>query len=349
MLCPQNVPLILGRSLSEMNAPSLAGFRFTPPRLTSSVSSMGVITRLPPLRRRSSSILSPTSLPTASMAVAMVMPRAMAKRATLLRLFCRRNDSNSRRKNISVRELRELRLQVRQVDHDGVALLDCMQRNGIAASRLAHALRVNGSGAVLTDYPGGTLVEPDRAADLAGIEKRCHLAIWLAIKQEAHLHTVHISAKAAQVAFGQIFRRDYDASTAVKGDLGGRGKRRQALGVNEFRRHHEDEDECSSHNQVGPKAFASSGPLLFPFFSFAASNRNGCRSSSPIFQQDHQSNQGQHGDREEIVIADNRADHRHLAFAGRNHACLRELVKSGDDQLCGYKEQDHRGDTEEFS
>src|SRR6478609_5843916 len=112
---------------------------------------MGVSTRFPPLRRRSSLILSPTSLPTAIMAVAMVIPRAIARRATLLRRFCRRNDSKSRRKNMSVRELRELGPEVSDIYHNGIAILCRVQWNGIAATTLAHALRVNGSSAVLAD------------------------------------------------------------------------------------------------------------------------------------------------------------------------------------------------------
>src|SRR6478672_2523214 len=171
MLCPQKMPLILGRSDSGIYAPSLAGFKSTPPRFTSSVSSMGVSTRLPPLRRRSSLILSPTSLPTAIMAVAMVMPSAIARRATLLRRFCRRNDSKSRRKNMSMRELRKLRPEVSDIDHNGIAGLRHVQGNRVAATALAHALRVDGSSAVLANQPLGPFIKADRAANFTGVKQ----------------------------------------------------------------------------------------------------------------------------------------------------------------------------------
>src|SRR5450432_43348 len=170
MLCPQKMLLILGRSDSAMNAPSLAGLRLTPPRFTSSVSSIGVRTRLPPLRRRSSLILSPTSLPTAIMAVAIVMPRAMARSATLLRRFCRRNDSKSRRKNMSVRELRELGPEVSDIDQNRIASLGGVQRNGVTSTALAYTLRVNGRRTVLADQTLRALVKANGTTNLTGVK-----------------------------------------------------------------------------------------------------------------------------------------------------------------------------------
>ena len=46
MLWCQKVPRIFGRSASLRNAPSLGGFRLTPPISTSSVSSCGVTTQV---------------------------------------------------------------------------------------------------------------------------------------------------------------------------------------------------------------------------------------------------------------------------------------------------------------
>src|SRR5262249_48928500 len=158
---------------SAMNAPSLAGFKSTPPRLTSSVSSIGVITRLAPVERSSWLILSPIPAATAIMAVAMLMPSAMARKATLLRRFCRRNDSKRNRKNMSVRELPGLRGQVRDTDHNGAAIGDDRgQRNRIAAARLAYALRIHRGCTILTNDSLRAFVKAYAATNLAGI-KNC--------------------------------------------------------------------------------------------------------------------------------------------------------------------------------
>src|SRR5690242_4678706 len=159
MLWPQNVLLIFCKSASLMKAPSLAGFRLTPPRFTSRVSSIGVMSRFPPFRRRSASILSPTSAPTAIMAVAILIPRAMARRATLLRRFWRRKDSKSSRKNISVRKYRGVGLQFSDIDHHQVTLLAGFQRNRVAAAALTNALRIDWSGAVLAHQTARSLIE----------------------------------------------------------------------------------------------------------------------------------------------------------------------------------------------
>src|SRR5215470_3188816 len=185
-----------------MNAPSLAGFTLTPPRLTSSVSSIGVMTRLAPVERSSWLILSPIPAATAIMAVAIVMPSVMARKATILRRFCRRNDSNKSRKNMSVRELTGLGSQVGDADHNRVAVggRSGMKRYGIASTGLTDALGIHRRRAVLADDPLRAFVKPDAAADLAGVEDRGHSSVRLAIEEEADLRSIHVATVAPQFA-----------------------------------------------------------------------------------------------------------------------------------------------------
>ena len=93
MLLCQKVPLIFGRSASLRKAPSLGGFKLTPPISTSNVSSWGVTSRFAPMVRSSRLILSPISVATAIIAVATVTPSVMAAPASNLRRFWRRKDS----------------------------------------------------------------------------------------------------------------------------------------------------------------------------------------------------------------------------------------------------------------
>src|SRR5215470_14700593 len=99
--------------------------------------------RLAPVARNSWLILSPIPAAIAIMAVAMAMPRAIASRATLLRRFCRRNDSKRSRRNISVRELPGLPRQVSDADHNSGAVMGRGKRNGVTPTRLAYALGID--------------------------------------------------------------------------------------------------------------------------------------------------------------------------------------------------------------
>src|SRR5882724_7486900 len=144
LLC-QKVPRIWGRSASFRKAPSLGGFRFTPPISTSKVSSWGVTMRLAPYVRNSRLILSPISVATAIIAVATATPRAMATPASNLRRACRRNDSYTRRGNILfLFEVVAARRYVRLRDDHRVAGDLSFERDGIAAAGHADRLRING-------------------------------------------------------------------------------------------------------------------------------------------------------------------------------------------------------------
>src|SRR5258708_31600377 len=141
-----------------------------------------------------------------------------------------------------------------------------MKRDGIAASRLAHALRVDRGRTVLTDDSLSALVKADATANLAGIEDGGYLAIRFAIKQKSYFGSVDAGTVAAQIAFGQIFSCDQGMAVFVENDFRGRGKRRHALGIDELRRDHEDENKCGSNNQVGPQAFPARRPFSLSLF-----------------------------------------------------------------------------------
>src|SRR5437667_2247284 len=157
------MPLMCVNSDSRIKAPELAGFRFTPPRFTSRLSSTGVTTKLALCARSSTFILSPMSVATAIMAVLMLMPRAIASSANALRRVWRRNDSNRRRTNMGL-PCEDLCLPGQLVggDHDGIAHNFCLERDGIASARLTHTLRIDRRSAVLARNPRGAFIEAYR-------------------------------------------------------------------------------------------------------------------------------------------------------------------------------------------
>ena len=108
-------------------------------------------------------------VPTAIIAVAMLMPSAMASSATLLRRFCLRNDSNNNRRNITLRTVQSAAPGQRRKSQRNRHPVP-LQRNRVAAAGLAHALRVNGRSAVFADEPGRALIKADAAAYLAGVK-----------------------------------------------------------------------------------------------------------------------------------------------------------------------------------
>src|SRR5215831_11661390 len=71
-------------------------------------------------------------------------------------------------------------------NHDRVALQVCPQRNRIAAARLPHRLWIDWRRAIIANQAGRRLREALRAANLASIKNRSHLAVGLAIEQEAN-------------------------------------------------------------------------------------------------------------------------------------------------------------------
>src|SRR5690348_4918985 len=115
------------------------------------------------------------------MAVAMLIPRAMASSASDFRRFWRRKDSSRRRSNIPARKLPGLGLGVGRADHDTATCFLCPQRNGVAAAALAYALRIHRRRAVLADQSAASFVKAHSSADLAGVEDGRNFAVRLTI------------------------------------------------------------------------------------------------------------------------------------------------------------------------
>src|SRR5258707_14247661 len=108
-----------------------------------------------------------------------------------------------------------------------------MKRDGIAASRLAHALRVDRGRAVLTDDSLSALVKADAAANLAGVEDGGYLAIRVAIKQKSYFGSVDAGTVTAQIAFGQIFSCDQGPALLFRRDSSRLRRILQALAMHE--------------------------------------------------------------------------------------------------------------------
>ncbi len=64
-------------------------------------------------------------------------------------------------------------------------------------------------------------------------------------------------------------------------------------------------------------------------------------------EEDHEAGEGEHGDEEEEVVADDGADVAHLGGGGGKDAVLGELVEAADDELEGDEVEDDGGDAEE--
>ena len=97
---------------------------------------------------------------------------------------------------MSMRELRKLRPEVSDINHNGIAVPAAVCSGiGIATTALADALRVNGRGTVLADEPLGSLYKSRREPQISQASKsRCHFAVGLAIEQKAHVHAVYVGA-----------------------------------------------------------------------------------------------------------------------------------------------------------
>src|SRR5581483_10262541 len=103
-----------------------------------------------------------------------------------------------------------------------------------------------------------------------------------------------------------------------EGDHGGGGKGRSTLGVNELRRHHDDEDEGTNVESGGPEAFSPRRP--YGLTPFGGIRRRGYHSGArAIFEEHHHGGKGQDGDEEEHVVAHDGSDQRHLLLAGGKH------------------------------
>src|SRR5438270_10320905 len=160
---------------------------------TSSAAAFGVTTMFAPKTANSAWMRSPMVVARASMAVTAVAPSRMATPARSLRRRWRRNDSRRRRKNIGGLLFLEDRDQFAEVvcgDGDFAVGNSRLQRDRVAASRRAYGLRSDRARAHLADDSLRALVEPDRAADLAGVGDRDDLAVGLLVQQEADLRRV---------------------------------------------------------------------------------------------------------------------------------------------------------------
>src|SRR5271154_1793427 len=73
-----------------------------------------------------------------------------------------------------------------------------LQRDRVAAAGHADRLRVDGSGAILADHAMRALIEPDAAADLAGIEQSRNLSIGLLIEPETDFYTAFVRLEAME-------------------------------------------------------------------------------------------------------------------------------------------------------
>src|ERR1700682_5606193 len=269
MLWPKNMLFSLIRSDSGMYAPSLAGFNVTPPRFTSSVSSIGVNTRLALPLRSSWLSLSPTSVLTAIIAVAMLIPSAMASSATPLRRFWRRNDSNTRRRNMMLPgELCGSLCKIGAGDDRRGAVAGCVERKRITTPGLAHTLRINRRRAVLANQSIWTFVKTDGPANPASVKNCGDRTIGLAVAQETRFGALAVDAVPAELAHRQIGRGNGHAAFLIKSatgliqcDLRGGRQSGPFLRIDDLRRHHKDKDKRGSANQPGPEPVALRRPL----------------------------------------------------------------------------------------
>ena len=69
--------------------------------------------------------------------------------------------------------------------------------------------------------------------------------------------------------------------------------------------------------------------------------------AAALLHQDHEAGEGEHGDEEEEVVADDGTDVTHLGLAGGEDAVFGELVQAADDELEGDEVEDDAGDAEE--
>src|SRR5579859_2971977 len=227
--------------------------------LTSRLSANGVTSRLALPVRNSWLSLSPISVATEIMAVVMLMPRVMASTANALRRTWRRKDSNKRRANIRLLgEHSNLPGKIGARDNYGagfslaVFLLNRLQRNRIAASRLADTLRIDRRRAILTGDSVGRLVKAHGAANLAGVEDSFYFVRRSAKQQKPYLRSIDIHAVAVQVAGLQVRNWNFCLSIAVKRKRIRLGNGLSTLGVYKLRRDGHDKHESGEAEGHGP-------------------------------------------------------------------------------------------------
>ena len=83
-----------------------------------------------------------------------------------------------------------------------------VKRNRIASPGHPHGLCVDRSGAVLANHAVRSLVEPNRAANLAGIKHSRNFAVRFLIKPEANRAPILLGLETVQVAIGNLGQRN---------------------------------------------------------------------------------------------------------------------------------------------
>src|SRR5579884_3752942 len=122
------------------------------------------------------------------------------------------------REELPLKQL-DARRQVCLFNHDSIAVRGRMQRNRIAASRIANRLRIDWRSAILADQAIGAFYEADRSAYFARVEKSNNVSVRFAIEQKAHLGSFLARRVSMQVAIGNLGKRDAHR-TIREADLG---------------------------------------------------------------------------------------------------------------------------------
>ena len=112
------------------------------------------------------------------------------------------------------------------------------------------------------------------------------------------------------------------------------------------RRHQHDEQKRADIDRRHPQTLAAGAPVRLAALGGGSRRRH--RLARLHFKQHHQGGQRENGHEEKHVVAHDRADQRHLLLGGGKHAIFRKFVQAGDDQLRRHKQQNDRGDAEEF-
>src|SRR6185369_17726189 len=98
-----------------------------------------------------------------------------------------------------------------------------------------------------------------RSANLAGIEDGGNLAVGFLVEPEANRGPIFLGLETMEIAVGDLGEGNADLST-LESYFGRRRKRAHALGVNELRSNHQDEQERTGVHRNHPQAFAAGAP-----------------------------------------------------------------------------------------
>jgi len=226
-----------------------------------------------------------------------------------------------------------------------------LQWDGIAASGLAHRLRYERRGAHLAGDSLAADVEADRAADVAGVGDGDDVAVGLLVEEEtdfgaAAFAVVDVDAVAVELVVGDL-RGGHNGLATNEGDGGRGGEGGGALGVDELGCGEEDEDEAGDDDGAHPHLFAALSPLGATLVGRSGGGGKFDGRAAFVFEQHHEAGEGEHGDEEEEIVADDGTDEAHLGGAGGKDAVFAELVQAAHHKLKRHEIEDHRGDAEE--